>query len=143
MSLFSWIRPGVPSGTREIDHTLHRERGRAGRHHPGLGAHDRGVLAVRGSRSRDHREATHKAQPKRARGAQGCAREARAVLPRTARRATPRAVGVTPRCSRDDAWGTKKKYGVPPASCGLHFHQSEEPPRPATRAASRRMTFPT
>ena len=28
MSLFSWIRPGVPSGTREIDHTLHRERGR-------------------------------------------------------------------------------------------------------------------
>ena len=28
MSLFSWICPGVPSGTREIDHTFHRERGR-------------------------------------------------------------------------------------------------------------------
>ena len=28
MSLFLWIRSGVPSDTREIDHTLHRERGR-------------------------------------------------------------------------------------------------------------------
>ena len=33
MSLFSWIRPGVPSGTREIDHTLHRERGRCRNRH--------------------------------------------------------------------------------------------------------------
>jgi hypothetical protein len=33
VSLFSWIRPGVPSGTREIDHTLHRERGRCTSRH--------------------------------------------------------------------------------------------------------------
>ena len=34
MSLFSLdIRPGVPSDTREIDHTLHRERGRCRNRH--------------------------------------------------------------------------------------------------------------